>query len=62
MILKFLKSEFGVTFEKFLSYMVKKRGIEANPEKIEAQIEMRSLKKRNANPHKMGYNLELVCL
>lgn len=62
MILKFLWSEFGVTSEKFLSYMVNKRGMEANPKTIKAQIEMRSLKKRNANPHKRGYSLELVCL
>lgn len=53
MILKFLKSEFGVTSEKFLSYIVNKRGMEAHPENIKAQIEMRSLRKRNTNPPKM---------
>ncbi|KAL2457009.1 Uncharacterized protein Adt_46516 [Abeliophyllum distichum] len=37
-----LKCAFGVASEKFLGYMVNQRRIEANPEKIQALIEMRS--------------------
>ncbi|KAL2505888.1 Ribonuclease H [Abeliophyllum distichum] len=37
-----LKCAFGVASEKFLGYMVNQREIEANPEKIQALIEMRS--------------------
>ncbi|KAL2516686.1 hypothetical protein Adt_12933 [Abeliophyllum distichum] len=40
-----LKCAFGVASEKFLGYMVNQRGIEANPEKINALIEMKSPKK-----------------
>ena len=37
-----LKCAFKVAFEKFLVFMVNHRGIEANPEKIQALIDMRS--------------------
>jgi ribonuclease HI len=38
------KCAFGVSSGKFLGYMVSSRGIEANPEKIQAVLEMQSLK------------------
>jgi hypothetical protein len=38
------KCAFGVSFGKFLGYMVSSRGIEANPEKIQAILEMQSPK------------------
>ena len=38
------KCAFGVSSKKFLSYMVSSRGIEANPEKIQAILEMQSPK------------------
>ena len=38
-----LKCTFGVASEKFLGFMVNHRGIETNPEKIQALIDMRSL-------------------
>ena len=34
------KCAFGVTTRKFLEFMVSQRGIEANPDKIQAIIEM----------------------
>ncbi|KAL2526671.1 Retrovirus-related Pol polyprotein from transposon 17.6 [Abeliophyllum distichum] len=37
-----LKFSFGVTSGKFLGYMVNKRGIEVNPKKIKALVDMRS--------------------
>ena len=37
-----LKCAFGVASGKFLGFMVNQRGIEANPEKIQALIDMRS--------------------
>ena len=37
-----LKCEFGVASRKFLGFMVNQRGIEANPEKIHALINVRS--------------------
>ena len=37
-----LKCAFGVASEKFLRFMVNQRGIEANPKKIQALINMRS--------------------
>ena len=37
-----LKCAFRVAFEKFLGFMVNHQGIEANPEKIQALIDMRS--------------------
>ena len=40
-----LKCAFGVASEKFLGFMVNHRGIKANPEKIQALIDMRSLGK-----------------
>lgn len=40
-----LKCAFGVASGKFLGYIVNQRGIEANPEKIKALIEMRSPQK-----------------
>ncbi|XP_059461825.1 uncharacterized protein LOC132190804 [Corylus avellana] len=36
------KCAFGVSSEKFLGYMVSSRGIEANPEKIQAVLDMQS--------------------
>ena len=39
------KCAFGVESGKFLGYMVSRRGIEANPEKIRAILEMRSPQK-----------------
>ncbi|KAL2471060.1 Uncharacterized protein Adt_39196 [Abeliophyllum distichum] len=42
MTLNPLKCAFGVASEKFLRYMVNLRGIEANPEKIKALIDMQS--------------------
>ncbi|XP_059428507.1 uncharacterized protein LOC132162267 [Corylus avellana] len=38
------KCAFGVSSGKFLGYMVSSRGIEANPEKIQAVLDMQSLK------------------
>ena len=38
------KCAFEVSSRKFLGYMVSSRGIEANPEKIQAILEMQSLK------------------
>ena len=38
------KCAFGVSFGKFLSFMVSQRGIEANLEKVKAILEMSSLK------------------
>ena len=38
-----LKCSFGVASRKFLRFMVNQRGIEANPEKIQALIDMQSL-------------------
>jgi hypothetical protein len=38
------KCAFGVSSRKFLGYMVSSRGIEANPEKIQAVLEMQSPK------------------
>ena len=35
-----LKCSFGVASRKFLGFMVNQRGIEANPEKIQALIDM----------------------
>ena len=40
-----LNCAFGVVFKKFLGFMVNQRGIEANPEKIQALIDMWSLSK-----------------
>ena len=40
-----LKCAFGVSSGKFLGFMVNQRGIEANPEKIKALLEVRSPKK-----------------
>ena len=37
-----LKCLFGVASKKFLGFMVNHQGIEANPEKIQALIDMRS--------------------
>ena len=37
-----LKCAFGVASRKFLKFMVNQRGIKANPEKIQALINMRS--------------------
>ena len=37
------KCHFGMRSDKFLGYMVTKRGIEANPEKIKVNIDIRSL-------------------
>ena len=42
-----LKCAFGVASGKFLSFMVNHRGIETNPEKIQALINMRSPNKMN---------------
>ena len=36
------KCAFGVSSRKFLGFMVHKRGIEANPDKIRAVLEMKS--------------------
>ena len=37
-----LKCTFGVASGKFLGFMVNQRGIEANPEKIQTLLDMRS--------------------
>ena len=42
MKLNLLKCTFKVAFVKFLGFMVNHRGIETNPEKIQALIDMRS--------------------
>ena len=39
------KCAFGVESGKFLGFMVYHKGIEANPEKIQTLVEMRSLTK-----------------
>ena len=39
------KCAFGVSSDKFLSFMVNHRGIEANPAKIQALMNMESLRK-----------------
>ena len=44
MILNPSKCAFGVTVGKFLGFMVSQRGIEANPDKIRAIIEMAPLR------------------
>lgn len=44
MKLNLRKCAFGVFAEKFLRLMVSQRGIEANPEKVRALIEMQPLK------------------
>ena len=36
------KCSFGVSFGKFLGFMVNERGIEANSKKIQAFLDMRS--------------------
>lgn len=41
MKLNLTKCAFGVAFEKFLGYMVNQSGIEANPEKIQALLDMK---------------------
>ena len=38
------KCAFGVASRKFLGFMVSQRGIEANPDKIQAVLNMKSLK------------------
>jgi hypothetical protein len=38
------KCTFGVSFGKFLSYMVSNRGIEANPDKIQVVLDIQSTK------------------
>ena len=38
------KCAFGVSFGKFLGFMVSRRGIEVNPENVRAILEMSSLK------------------
>lgn len=38
------KCAFGVSSEKFLGYMVNQRGIEVNPEKIQALLDIESPK------------------
>ena len=38
------KCAFGVASRKFLGFMVSQRGIEANPDKIQAILNMKSLK------------------
>ena len=45
MKLNLLKCTFGVAFGKFLGFMVNQRGIEANPEKIQALLDIQSLSK-----------------
>ena len=40
-----LKCAFGVASGKFLGFMVNQQGIEANPEKIQALLDIRSLSK-----------------
>ena len=42
MRLNLAKCSFGVSFGKFLGHMISKRGIEANHEKIQAIVNMRS--------------------
>ena len=42
-----LKCAFGVASGKFLGFMVNQRGIEANPEKIRALLEIQSPRKLN---------------
>jgi hypothetical protein len=39
-----MKCAFGVSSGKFLGFMVSQRGIEANPEKVRAVLEMEALK------------------
>ena len=40
------KCTFGMTSKKFLNFMVTRRGIEANPEKIKAILDMKPLTSR----------------
>jgi hypothetical protein len=40
-----MKCAFGVSSGKFLGFMVSQRGIEANPEKVRAVLEMEALRK-----------------
>ena len=44
MKLNLSKCAFGVLSEKFLGFIISQRGIEANPEKVRAILEMSSLK------------------
>jgi hypothetical protein len=49
-----VKCAFGVSSGKFLGYMVSSRGIEANPEKIQAILEMQSPKTMKQLQHLTG--------
>ena len=40
-----LKCAFGVSFGKFLGFMVNQQGIEVNPKKIQTLLDMKSLTK-----------------
>ena len=55
-----LKCAFGVASGKFLGFMVNQRGIEANPDKIQALLDMRSLGSPSPsftlNDHSKGAN------
>ena len=42
-----VKCVFGVKAEKFLGFIISHRGIEANPKKIEAILNMKALKTLN---------------
>ena len=64
MILNLVKCVFGVAAKKFLGFMVTERGIEANPNKIRALIEMKSprdLKEIQKLTGK-GSSLKLFCI
>jgi hypothetical protein len=48
------KCAFGVSSGKFLGFMVSHRGIEANPEKIKAVLEMESPQNTNSSNGSLG--------
>lgn len=55
------KCSFGMLFGKFLGYLVTKRGIEANPEKVKAKIDLQPPKSMKEVQHLMGRLATLGC-
>lgn len=53
------KYSFGVGSGKFLSYLVIKRGIEANPDKVRALQDIRTLQNTREVPYLMSAHLQV---
>jgi hypothetical protein len=53
------KCAFGVSSEKFLGFMVSSRGIEANPEKVRAVLEMQAPRTTKQLQQLIGRNAAL---